>query len=231
MIRDVKPGFQVLTGSAPTLAPSFAVGCAAPVLAFANAAPYATVSIWKRIGRVSRKRRSTGKIGLVTRLSRHHQAWRARPEVCDGSCRYYGGPPRLPLTVPCPAAKKEIEEASPTCEVNVAHALISCVPRCTRANASGSATDRLDHRVGNIGRPALSATSAVLTFPSAKTFATARSTEWRLPPGQDDRASFPPIESRPADSPVPGGDIRRRTVHRLEHGWKAPRGIQIGARR
>jgi len=24
---------------------------------------------------------------------------------------YYGGPPRLPLTVPCPAAKKEIEEA------------------------------------------------------------------------------------------------------------------------
>jgi 4-hydroxy-2-oxoglutarate aldolase len=47
MIREVKQGFQVLTGSAPTLAPSFAVGCAGAVLAFANAAPYATVSIWE----------------------------------------------------------------------------------------------------------------------------------------------------------------------------------------
>jgi 4-hydroxy-2-oxoglutarate aldolase len=24
---------------------------------------------------------------------------------------YYGGPPRLPLTVPCPEAREEIEEA------------------------------------------------------------------------------------------------------------------------
>src|SRR5260370_16812088 len=47
MIREVKKGFQVLTGSAPTLAPSFAVGAVGAVLAFANAAPYATISIWE----------------------------------------------------------------------------------------------------------------------------------------------------------------------------------------
>src|SRR5205814_1995855 len=47
MIREVKPGFQVLVGSAPTLAPSFAVGAVGAVLAFANAAPYSTISIWE----------------------------------------------------------------------------------------------------------------------------------------------------------------------------------------
>ena len=47
MIRETKPGFQVLVGSAPTLAPSFHVGAVGAVLAFANAAPYATISIWE----------------------------------------------------------------------------------------------------------------------------------------------------------------------------------------
>ena len=47
MIREVKNGFQVLVGSAPTLWPSFSVGAVGAVLAFANAAPYATVTIWE----------------------------------------------------------------------------------------------------------------------------------------------------------------------------------------
>src|SRR5258706_9632779 len=47
MIREVKPGFQVLVGSAPTLAPSLAVGAVGAVLAFPNAAPYAAISIWE----------------------------------------------------------------------------------------------------------------------------------------------------------------------------------------
>src|SRR5205085_528364 len=34
MVREVKPGFQILTGSAPTLAPCLAVGCVGAVLAF-----------------------------------------------------------------------------------------------------------------------------------------------------------------------------------------------------
>jgi 4-hydroxy-2-oxoglutarate aldolase len=47
MIREVKAGFQVLVGSAPTLAPSFQVGAVGAVLAFANAAPYACITIWE----------------------------------------------------------------------------------------------------------------------------------------------------------------------------------------
>ena len=39
VLETVKAGFQVLTGSAPTLAPSLAVGCVGVPLAFANAAP------------------------------------------------------------------------------------------------------------------------------------------------------------------------------------------------
>src|SRR4030095_566398 len=47
MIREVRPGFQVMVGSAPTLAPSFQVGAVGAVLAFAHAAPYATIAIWE----------------------------------------------------------------------------------------------------------------------------------------------------------------------------------------
>src|SRR4029079_8946911 len=47
MIREVKPGFQVLVGSAPSLAPSIALGAVGAVLAFANAAPYACITIWE----------------------------------------------------------------------------------------------------------------------------------------------------------------------------------------
>ncbi|MCP5112315.1 MAG: dihydrodipicolinate synthase family protein, partial [bacterium] len=47
MIREVKEGFQVLVGSAPTLWPSFQVGAVGAVLAYANAAPYSTITIWE----------------------------------------------------------------------------------------------------------------------------------------------------------------------------------------
>jgi 4-hydroxy-2-oxoglutarate aldolase len=112
MIREVKPGFQVLTGSAPTLAPSFAVGCSGAVLAFANAAPYATVSIWE----AHRTREPEAALDWQNRIS--HAAYLVTTKYGVPGLKYamdlagyYGGPPRLPLTVPCPAAKKEIEEA------------------------------------------------------------------------------------------------------------------------
>lgn len=112
MIREVKTGFQVLTGSAPTLAPSFAVGCSGAVLAFANAAPYATVSIWE----AHRTREPEAALDWQNRIG--HAAYLVTAKYGVPGLKYamdlagyYGGPPRLPLTTPCPAAKKEIEEA------------------------------------------------------------------------------------------------------------------------
>jgi 4-hydroxy-2-oxoglutarate aldolase len=112
MIRDVKPGFQILTGSAPTLAPSLAVGCVGAVLAFANAAPYATISIWE----AHRTRESAAALDWQNRIARPAQLVTVKYGVpglkhamdLNG---YYGGPPRLPLTVLKPEQQREIEEA------------------------------------------------------------------------------------------------------------------------
>ena len=112
MIREVKKGFQVLTGSAPTLAPSFAVGCVGAVLAFSNAAPYATVSIWE----AHRTREAEAALDWQNRIGRAAYLVTAKYGVpglkhAMDLMGYYGGPPRLPLVVPTPAAKAEIEQA------------------------------------------------------------------------------------------------------------------------
>ncbi len=112
MIREVKKGFQVLTGSAPTLAPSLAVGAVGAVLAFANAAPYATISIWE----AQRTRESEAALDWQNRIGRAAYLVTAKYGVpglkyAMDLAGYYGGPPRLPLAVPTPEAKKEIEEA------------------------------------------------------------------------------------------------------------------------
>ena len=112
MIKEVKPGFQVLTGSAPILAPSLTVGCAGAVLAFANAAPYATVSIWE----AHRTREFAAAMDWQNRIIRAAQLVTVKYGVPGLKYAmdlhgYYGGPPRLPLTVITPEAKKEIEQA------------------------------------------------------------------------------------------------------------------------
>ena len=112
MLKDVKPGFQVLTGSAPILAPSLAVGCAGGVLAFANAVPYTVVSIWE----AHRTREFDAAMDWQRRILRAAQLVTAKYGVpglkhamdING---YYGGPPRLPLTAIGPEAKQEIEQA------------------------------------------------------------------------------------------------------------------------
>lgn len=112
MIREVKPGFQVLVGSAPTLWPSFAVGAVGAVLAFANAAPYATITIWE----AHRTRDTDAARDWQNRISRAAQLVTTKYGVpglkhamdLNG---YYGGPPRLPLTPVCPEARREIELA------------------------------------------------------------------------------------------------------------------------
>ena len=112
MIREVKPGFQVLVGSAPTLYPSFVVGAVGAVLAFANAAPYSTIAIWEAF----RAREFDAAADWQSRISRAAVLVTTRYGIpglkhamdLNG---YYGGPPRLPLTPATPEAKHEIEDA------------------------------------------------------------------------------------------------------------------------
>jgi 4-hydroxy-2-oxoglutarate aldolase len=112
MIRTVKPGFQVLVGSAPTLWPSFAVGAVGAILAYANAAPFSTIAIWEAY----RAREYDAAQDWQNRIARAAVLVTTRYGIpglkyamdLNG---YYGGPPRLPLIPPSPEAKQEIEDA------------------------------------------------------------------------------------------------------------------------
>ena len=112
MIRETKPGFQVLVGSAPTLAPSLAVGAVGAVLAYANAAPYSTIAIWE----AHRQREFDAAMDWQRRIAKAAVLVTVKYGIpglkyamdLNG---YYGGPVRLPLVPIGPDAKKEIEEA------------------------------------------------------------------------------------------------------------------------
>jgi len=112
MIREVKPGFQVLVGSAPTLWPSFAVGAAGAVLAYANAAPYSTITIWEahRTRDAEAARDWQNRIARAAVLVTTKYGIPGLKHAMDLN-GYYGGPTRLPLTPPTPEARREIEEA------------------------------------------------------------------------------------------------------------------------
>jgi 4-hydroxy-2-oxoglutarate aldolase len=112
MIRECKPGFQVLVGSAPTLAPSLAAGAAGAVLAYANAAPYSTIAIWE----AHRQREFEAAMDWQRRIARAAVLVTVKYGIAGLKYAmdlngYYGGPVRLPLTSISPAAKKEIEAA------------------------------------------------------------------------------------------------------------------------
>jgi 4-hydroxy-2-oxoglutarate aldolase len=112
LIREVRSGFQVLVGSAPTLWPSFMVGACGAILAYANAAPYSTIAIWE----AHRQRDEAAGLDWQNRIGRASALVTAKYGVpglkyamdLNG---FYGGPPRLPLTTPTMEAKREIEEA------------------------------------------------------------------------------------------------------------------------
>jgi 4-hydroxy-2-oxoglutarate aldolase len=112
LVREVKPGFQVLVGSAPTLWPSLLMGACGAILAYANAAPYSTIAIWEAY----RTREEAAGMDWQSRIARAASLVTVKYGVpglkyamdLNG---YYGGPPRLPLTVPSPDAKREIEAA------------------------------------------------------------------------------------------------------------------------
>ncbi len=112
MIREVKPGFQVLVGSAPTLWPSFVVGAVGAVLAFANAAPHATLTIWEahRTRETEAAQDWQNRIGRPSYLVTVKYGIPGLKYAMDLN-GYYGGPCRLPLGPLSPEAKREIEEA------------------------------------------------------------------------------------------------------------------------
>jgi 4-hydroxy-2-oxoglutarate aldolase len=112
MLSEVKAGFNVLVGSAPTLASNLQAGAVGGILAFANAAPYACISIYE----AHRTREHDAALDWQRRIARPATLVTVKYGIpglkyamdLEG---YYGGPPRLPLTPPSPHAKKEIEEA------------------------------------------------------------------------------------------------------------------------
>jgi 4-hydroxy-2-oxoglutarate aldolase len=112
LIRDVKHGFQVLVGSAPTLWPSLLMGATGAILAYANAAPYSCIAIWEAY----RTREEAAGLDWQNRIARAAQLVTVKYGIpglkhamdLNG---YYGGPPRLPLVVATPEARRELEAA------------------------------------------------------------------------------------------------------------------------
>ncbi len=112
MIREVKEGFQVLVGSAPTLWPSLMVGAVGAVLAYANAAPYSTITIWEAF------RTRDHEAGKAWQARIGHASWLVTVKYGIPGLKhamdlngYYGGACRAPLVAATPEAKQEIEAA------------------------------------------------------------------------------------------------------------------------
>ncbi len=108
--REAKPGFQVLASSGT--AEALAAGATGVVLALANAAPYAAISIWE----AHRTREFEAALEWQNRIERAAQLVTTEHGVgglkyAMDLAGYYGGAPRLPLAPPCPQARRDIEEA------------------------------------------------------------------------------------------------------------------------
>ncbi|HVN04197.1 MAG TPA: dihydrodipicolinate synthase family protein [Bryobacteraceae bacterium] len=112
MIRETRHGFQVAVGNAPTLWPALLMGATAGILAFANAAPYAAIAIWEayRTREEEAGRDWQNRIARAAMLTTTKYGVPGLKHAMDLN-GYYGGPPRLPLTIPTAEAKREIEEA------------------------------------------------------------------------------------------------------------------------
>ncbi len=102
---------QALASSEMTLSESFAAGATGAVLNFANAAPHSTISIWEahRTRETEAARDWQARIAPVVKMiSQYGVAALKHAMDLNG---YYGGPPRLPLTVLTAEQKKEVETA------------------------------------------------------------------------------------------------------------------------
>lgn len=112
LLKAVKPGFQVLNGSAPNLAASLRAGAVGAVLAYASAAPFSCLTIAEAIlkreydAAEDWQRRITEAATLVT--VKYGIPGLKYAMDFNG---YYGGPPRLPLIPVSRPAQLEIETA------------------------------------------------------------------------------------------------------------------------
>lgn len=112
LLKAVKPGFQVLNGSAPNLAESLRAGAVGAVLAYASAAPFSCLTIAEAI--LKREYEAAedwqNRIREAALLVTVKYGIPGLKYAMDFN-GYYGGPPRLPL-IPIPrAAQIEIETA------------------------------------------------------------------------------------------------------------------------
>jgi 4-hydroxy-2-oxoglutarate aldolase len=105
-------GFQVVAGSAGRLWSSLCACAGSAILAFANATPYAAIAIWEayRTREEEAGRDWQARIAGPAAFVEGDYGIPALKHVMDVN-GYYGGPPRLPLTVPAPESRRQLEEA------------------------------------------------------------------------------------------------------------------------
>jgi len=112
LVRAVKHGFQILTGSGPKLSEALDIGASGGILAIANALPYVCVTIWEAF----RRRESEAARDWQARILGASQLVPAKHGIAGLKYAmdlngYYGGSPRLPLLPPSAEARTEIEAA------------------------------------------------------------------------------------------------------------------------
>jgi 4-hydroxy-2-oxoglutarate aldolase len=112
IVRDARPDFQVLVGSAQILLPALLMGATGGILAYANAAPYSAIAIWEafRTREEEAARDWQRRVGRAAPYVTSKYGIPGLKYAMDLN-GYYGGPPRLPFAPPTPQAKAEIEEA------------------------------------------------------------------------------------------------------------------------
>ncbi len=110
MVDGTPDDFQVLVGSAPTIYPSFCMGAVGAILAFANAAPCASLGVyeaWKAGDHQAARQRQRHMAAASVAVTAKHSIPALKYAMDLNG--YYGGPPRLPLLPPSSAVKAEIE--------------------------------------------------------------------------------------------------------------------------
>lgn len=111
-VKAVNREFQVLSGSGTTFWPALQAGATGGILAFANCAPYACVTIWEafRTREYEAAEDWQNRIQLAAKLVTATYGIPGLKYAMDLN-GYYGGPPRLPLVPASPEAKSEIENS------------------------------------------------------------------------------------------------------------------------